>query len=105
MLHFVKNEREEPTIWRDPADIREEIDDVAHRISSAHTCYAALELACRHLMDTTDKESEAVRALLGTLLGEARSVLDDIDDACGEMNLLQKELRDTRCLLLKMPSA
>ncbi len=102
MLHFVKNEREEPILWRDPADIREEMDDVGRRITSAHTCYAALELACKKLMDAPTEQTEGVRTLLGTLLGEARATLDDIDDACGRMNLLQKELRDTRCLILRM---
>ncbi len=102
MLHFVKNEREEPIIWRDPADIQEEMRDVNRRIISAHTCYAALELACKHLMDAPCEGEDDVRTLLTNLLGEARTTLDDIDDACGKMNVLQKELRDTRCLVLKL---
>ncbi len=102
MLHFVKNEQGEPTIWRDPADIRAEMNDINRRITSAHTCYAALEMACRRLMEAPEEETEGVRELLDTLLGEAHSTLDEIDDACGKWNLLQKELRDTRCLLLRM---
>ncbi len=102
MLHYVKNEQGEPTIWRDPADIRAEMEEVNHRITTAHTCYAALELACKHLMEAPKEETEGVRELLDNLLGEAHTILNDIDDACGEMNLLQKELRDTRCLLLRI---
>ncbi len=102
MLHYVKNQQGESTIWRDPADIREEMENINCRITSAHTCYAALELACKSLMNAPAEQAERVRTLLDTLLDEARATLDEIDDACGEMNLLQKELRETRCLLLKM---
>ncbi len=100
MLHFVKNEKEEPTLWRDPEDIHGEMRELARRMTAVHTCYTALETACRTLGEA--REHEEVRTLLDTLLGEARVTLEEIDVACERMNELNREMRETRCLLCKL---
>ncbi len=100
MLHYVKKEKEEPLAWRDPGDIREEMRETCRKIAAAHTCYEVLETACKRLASVPDREATAT--LLDTLLGEARETLSQIDEACVEMNSLAKELRETRCLLIRM---
>ncbi len=100
MLHYVKNGCGEVQSWRDPEDISEEMTRLKRRIGAAQECYAALEVARRSLVNYPDEDE--TQEVLDLLMGEAKERLSHISAACEQLHVLQKEMRDTVCLLLRM---
>ena len=100
MLHYVEKGADEPTVWRDPCDIRTEINRVGRGITAAHERYAALEAA----RDALNHHTEDCRTeeLLDVLLGEAKAALGEIDGYGEELRALQKEMSETLCLMQRM---
>lgn len=100
MLHDIQKGADEPLIWRDPCDIRTEINRVGRGIAAAHERYAALEAARDVLTSYTDEP--LTEELLTTLSEAAKQTLGEIDRYGEQLQGLQKEMNETLCLLQRM---
>ncbi len=99
MLHTIRN-GDDTYRWRDPEDISKEMGQLRRHICAAQECYAALETARKSLVNYPDDEE--TKNLLQMLMGEAQDRLGHIEEACRELSLLQEEMRETVCLMLRM---
>lgn len=100
MLHTVKTDRGEPISWRDPTDIRTELRTLSASLSTARERYAALEVA-RDLLRSYRRD-EATSEAFDALLESARATLGELGAGAERLAELQKEMRDTLCLMQRM---
>lgn len=100
MLHIVKTDRGEPISWRDPTDIRTELRTLSASLSTARERYAALEVA-RDLLRSYRRD-EATSEAFDALLESARATLGELGEGAERLAELQKEMRDTLCLMQRM---
>ena len=100
MLHTVKTDRGEPMSWRDPTDIRTELRTLSASLSTARERYAALEVA-RDLLRSYRRD-EATAEAFDALLESARATLGELGEGAERLAELQKEMRDTLCLMQRI---
>lgn len=100
MLHTVKTDRGEPISWRDPTDIRTELRTLSASLSTARERYAALEVA-RDLLRSYRRD-EATSEAFDALLESARATLGELGEGAERLAELQKEMRDTLCLMQRI---
>lgn len=100
MLHTVKTDRGEPISWRDPTDIRTELRTLSASLSTARERYAALEVA-RDLLRSYRRD-EATSEAFDALLESARATLGELGAGAERLAELQKEMRDTLCLMQRI---
>ena len=100
MLHTIVNDRGEPIPWRDPVDIRTDLDTISKNLATARERYAALEVA-RDLLRTYRRDETTAEAF-EALVESAKATLGEIGDGAERLTELQKEMRDTLCLMQRM---
>lgn len=100
MLHTIVNDRGEPIPWRDPIDIRTDLTALSKSIATARERYAALEVA-RDLLRTYRRDVATAEAF-DALVESARMTLGEIATGAERLTELQKEMRDTLCLIQRM---
>lgn len=100
MLHTIVTGRGEPIPWRDPADIRTELHTLSESLSAARERYAALEVA-RDLLRSYRRD-EATADAFDALVESARATLGELGEGAERLKELQKEMRDTLCLIQRM---
>lgn len=100
MLHTLMTDRGEPIPWRDPVDIRTELRTLSESLSVARERYAALEVA-RDLLRSYRRD-EATAEAFDALVESARTTLGELGEGAERLAELQKEMRDTLCLMQRM---
>lgn len=100
MIHLQETDRGEPYSWRDPSDIRREMETLSGALAAAHERYAALEVARDLIRDY--RQDDAASDAFGQLVESARDTLTHIDRYVERIAELQKEMKDTLCLMQRI---
>ena len=100
MLNFVEHRRGETISWRDPADIRSEIGETSKAFATLWERYAALEAARDLLRDY--RQDDSTSEAFDCLAESARLTCGEMERYTEHLTELEKEMRDTLCLLQRM---